>query len=223
MFERFAHSARNVVVLAQDEARRLGHGQIGSPHLLLALLGDPAPSGVGELLRENGVSAEAVERELDALLADRSSTGGQTVVADDAEALAALGIDLHRIREAVEESFGPGVLERFHDDRASGGRGLLARVFGGRLADRRDEAAALRGSWPRGAREHIPFSHGAKKALELSLREAMRLGDRTIETDHVLLGLLRAADGAAASILLRLGAGPDTLRPVIETRRRRSA
>ena len=38
MFERFTERARQVVVLAQDEARGLGQGYIGTEHLLLALL-----------------------------------------------------------------------------------------------------------------------------------------------------------------------------------------
>jgi Clp amino terminal domain, pathogenicity island component len=52
VFERFNEHGRQVIVLATDEARSLGHGQIGSEHLLLgllredddlvSLLGDPA-------------------------------------------------------------------------------------------------------------------------------------------------------------------------------------
>jgi ATP-dependent Clp protease ATP-binding subunit ClpC len=38
VFERFTERARQVVVLAQDEARRLGHGYIGTEHILLGLL-----------------------------------------------------------------------------------------------------------------------------------------------------------------------------------------
>ena len=38
MFERFTDRARRVVVLAQDEARRLDHDYIGTEHLLLGLL-----------------------------------------------------------------------------------------------------------------------------------------------------------------------------------------
>ena len=38
MFERFTERARQVVVLAQDEARLLGHGHIGTEHLLLGLV-----------------------------------------------------------------------------------------------------------------------------------------------------------------------------------------
>jgi ATP-dependent Clp protease ATP-binding subunit ClpA len=38
MFERFTERARQAVVLAQDEARSLGHNYIGTEHLLLGLL-----------------------------------------------------------------------------------------------------------------------------------------------------------------------------------------
>jgi ATP-dependent Clp protease ATP-binding subunit ClpA len=38
VFERFTERARQVVVLAQDEARRLKHNYIGTEHLLLGLL-----------------------------------------------------------------------------------------------------------------------------------------------------------------------------------------
>ena len=38
MFERFTEGAREAVVLAQDEARRLGHNYIGTEHLLLGML-----------------------------------------------------------------------------------------------------------------------------------------------------------------------------------------
>jgi ATP-dependent Clp protease ATP-binding subunit ClpC len=38
MFERFTDQARRVVVLAQEEARELGHDYIGTEHLLLGLI-----------------------------------------------------------------------------------------------------------------------------------------------------------------------------------------
>ena len=54
---------------------------------------------------------------------------------------------------------------------------------------------------------HIPFTARAKKVLELSLREALALGHHYIGTEHLLLGLLREGEGAAAQVLVRLGAG----------------
>ena len=52
---------------------------------------------------------------------------------------------------------------------------------------------------------HIPFTRRAKKVLELSLREALALGHHYIGTEHLLLGLLRQEEGAAAQVLRNLG------------------
>jgi ATP-dependent Clp protease ATP-binding subunit ClpC len=40
VFERFTDRARRVLVLAQEEARLLNHGFIGTEHILLGLLGE---------------------------------------------------------------------------------------------------------------------------------------------------------------------------------------
>lgn len=48
---------------------------------------------------------------------------------------------------------------------------------------------------------HIPFTPRSKKALELSLREALSLGHNYISTEHLLLGLLTEAEGLGAQIL----------------------
>lgn len=41
MFERFMNEARRVVVLSQEEARRLNYNYIGTEHLLLGLIHEP--------------------------------------------------------------------------------------------------------------------------------------------------------------------------------------
>ncbi len=59
---------------------------------------------------------------------------------------------------------------------------------------------------------HIPFTPRAKKVLELSLREALQLGHHDIDTEHILLGLLREGDGVAAQVLVQLGADLNRVR-----------
>jgi ATP-dependent Clp protease ATP-binding subunit ClpA len=49
----------------------------------------------------------------------------------------------------------------------------------------------------------IPFDPQAKKALELTFREALRLGHSYIGTEHILLALLELEDGSG--ILTGLG------------------
>ena len=62
MFERFTDGARQVVVRAQEDARRLGHNYIGCEHLLLAASEAGEPAGV--VLRDQGVTPERVEAEI---------------------------------------------------------------------------------------------------------------------------------------------------------------
>jgi ATP-dependent Clp protease ATP-binding subunit ClpA len=59
---------------------------------------------------------------------------------------------------------------------------------------------------------HIPFAKPAKKVLELSVREAVRLKHRRISTGHLLLGLLREGKGLAPRILTDAGANLTALR-----------
>ena len=59
---------------------------------------------------------------------------------------------------------------------------------------------------------HIPFTPGAEKVLELSLREALQLGHNYIGTEHILLGLIREGEGVAAQVLVKLGADLNRVR-----------
>ncbi|MEU8863104.1 Clp protease N-terminal domain-containing protein [Streptomyces umbrinus] len=51
----------------------------------------------------------------------------------------------------------------------------------------------------------IPFDGNAKKALELTFREALRLGHNYIGTEHILLALLEQEAGTGAGLLGGLG------------------
>jgi ATP-dependent Clp protease ATP-binding subunit ClpA len=59
---------------------------------------------------------------------------------------------------------------------------------------------------------HLPLTKSAKKALELSLREALHLKSGEIGTGHLLLGLLREGEGLAVRLLVESRIDPDTLR-----------
>ena len=136
MFERFTERARQVVVLAQDEALALGHDHIGTEHLLLGLLRE-----------EHGLGAQALN---------------------------GLGITADAVREQAVAIVGRG------------------------------ESAVAAGQ--------IPFSPRGKHVLEASLREALVLGHNHIDTEHVLLGLVRRDDGTASIILRALGSDEKTVR-----------
>jgi ATP-dependent Clp protease ATP-binding subunit ClpA len=63
MFERFTERARQVVVLAQEEARRLQHNYIGPEHILLGLLREDRGLGA-QALESLGVTLEPAREQL---------------------------------------------------------------------------------------------------------------------------------------------------------------
>jgi len=70
-------------------------------------------------------------------------------------------------------------------------------------------------------RGHLPFERDAKKALELALREAIRLDERRIEERHLLLGILRGDAPAVAALTSAVDVA--AVRRALEPARRRSA
>lgn len=100
----------------------------------------------------------------------------------DAEALRTVGVELDEVRRRIEETFGPSALERTIDPRRS-------RVSG-----------------------HIPFTQEAKKAFELALREALRLGHHYIGTEHLVLGLIRDERSAVVGLLQTRGLDRERVR-----------
>ena len=112
MFERFTRDARETVTIAQQEARELRHGAIGTEHLLLGLLATGSPTA--QVLARHGLTREVVVQAITA------HVGGDDL---DAEALNTIGIDLDAIRDHVEAAFGRGALDKRSDHRSPGSRG----------------------------------------------------------------------------------------------------
>ncbi|MGI9017863.1 MAG: Clp protease N-terminal domain-containing protein [Euzebya sp.] len=111
MFERFTADARQVVIAAQEQARSLRHPVVGTEHLLLGLLDDPT-TVAGQYLRGCDLELDQTIRDIGRLIDCDPDSEAQ------AAALETIGIDLDRVRSAVEAAFGEGALERS----ARGGR-----------------------------------------------------------------------------------------------------
>lgn len=58
----------------------------------------------------------------------------------------------------------------------------------------------------------LPFTHRAKRVLELSCSEAMRFGAPEVQLEHLLLGLLREDESTAAKVLQSAGVDLATAR-----------
>ncbi|MFI1581583.1 Clp protease N-terminal domain-containing protein [Embleya sp. NPDC020630] len=126
-FGRFTARARNLVVVAQNEAHAAGNVEIGPVHLILGLIADPASLA--------------------------------------AAAVVAQGVTLDALREAARAEL-PPTAETVPD--------------------------------------LVPYDAAARKVLELTLREALRLGHNYVGTEHVLLALLEF-EGDSDGLLGGLG------------------
>ncbi|MQA62043.1 MAG: ATP-dependent Clp protease ATP-binding subunit [Actinophytocola sp.] len=118
-FSRFTQRAKNVVMVAQNEARAAGNDEIRPEHIVLGLLAEPAALA--------------------------------------AKAIVAQGVSLDGIRQAMVA----------------------------KLPRATDQLPDL-----------IPFDAASRKALELTFREALRMGHNYIGTEHILLALLELDDSA---------------------------
>ena len=127
-FEKTTAKYIKVIMLAQEEARRLGHNFVGTEQIILGLIGE-----------RTGVAAKVLK---------------------------SLGVNLKDSRIEVEKIIGRG-------------SGFVA--------------------------VEIPFTPRAKRVLEFSLEEALQLGHDYIDTEHLLLGLIREGEGVAARVLENLG------------------
>ena len=176
------------MVVAQTEARSLRHTHLGTEHLLLGLAGVDA-SVSARILRGFGLEPEGLRASV-----LRVAEGGDAGIARaDAEALGSLGIDLDEVRERIEETFGPGALDRpVRHARSRGRCGWSFEPYG-----------------------RLPVTPRAKKVLELALREARHLGHGAIGTEHLLLGIVREGDGVAARILAEAGATRERVRRTV--------
>jgi ATP-dependent Clp protease ATP-binding subunit ClpA len=95
------------------------------------------------------------------------------------------------------------------------GEGVAARALeslGISLEAVRHQVEEIIGQGQQAPNGHIPFTPRAKKVLELSSREAKKLGHKHIGTGHLLLGLIRERKGVAAQTLVQLGADLPTVR-----------
>jgi ATP-dependent Clp protease ATP-binding subunit ClpA len=197
MFERFSGEARTVVRHAWDESRRLQHGHVGTEHLLLGLL-QPDAGAAASLLRAAGVDADRVRAGI-----SRHVSSPPRILSDaDAEALRTVGIDVEAVLARIEASFGPDAVLAPEPGRLGGWR------------------SRRRGRRPGGRSRLTPR---ARKVIELSLREAIRLRHDAIGAEHLLLALLREGGGLGVQVLSEAGVDLERLRQTTTAALRRAA
>lgn len=79
MFEKFTESARKVVLLAQQEAKKMNHNYIGTEHLLLGLIEENQGLSA-RVLKENDVTLEKTREEIIKVVGVVPNNGNETEI-----------------------------------------------------------------------------------------------------------------------------------------------
>jgi ATP-dependent Clp protease ATP-binding subunit ClpC len=231
LFERFTERARQVVVLAQEEARTLKHNHVGAEHLLLGLLregGAPATPALesfditlervrGEVVRIVGVGAEG--------------SSGQMPFTPDAKRV--LEVALQEVRALGHHYIGTehillglltlreGVSARIlvdcnaQPDRI---RAEVIRLLAGPGAPAEQAAPAAPSPGGNGFEEWIRVGPGAglRRLLMVAAARALDDGREGVQPRDVLLALTR--DQQIGPVLAELGVDDAAILRVLERR-----
>ncbi|MDP9867341.1 ATP-dependent Clp protease ATP-binding subunit ClpC [Streptosporangium brasiliense] len=176
MFERFTDRARRVVVLAQEEARRLGHDHIGTEHILLGLLGEDGAAD--RALRAVGISREQVRDEIEEIIG-RGADAPPGHIPFTPRAKKVLELSL---REALDLHHGHIGTEHILLGLIREGEGVAAQVLTGRGARLEAVRAQVLTLIGRGGPGRPPVAeegfHGDRRAADARLERIQESLDR---------------------------------------------
>jgi ATP-dependent Clp protease ATP-binding subunit ClpA len=231
MFERFTNRARHVVVLAQEEARRLQHNYIGTEHVLLGLLAEPDGMAY-QALQRFGFTLDGTRDEVKAIIGlGKAPVSGHIPFTPRAKKTLELAL-----REALQLHHSFIGTEHILLGLIREGNGVAAQILIQHSGDLRQirmavldqvtappgEPIPARGSrWRRrlsltelaeaAAPDEQPEASGQAElrttpAADASLSEAARLaGSQPVGSLHLLLAALGDSGSAAARAMTALG------------------
>jgi len=159
-----------------------------------------------EIGQSMGVTKQAAQKRFvprESIDVKRPGSGAFSRFTDRARRAIAQAQDEARLARHAEVGPAHVVLGLVHESETLAGRCVGA--LGVRLDAVRAAARDFLG--PPGdeaqAKEHVPFSAHSKKLLELTTREALRLGHNYVGTEHILLALLADENPVLAGLGLR--------------------
>lgn len=219
MFERFTEKAIKVIMLAQEESRRLGHNFVGTEQILLGLIGERTGTAA-IMLRNCGVTLKAARTEVEKIIGRGSGfVAVEIPFTPRAKKLLELSwgqarhlgdnfIDTeHLLMGLVAE--GSGVAMKVLENLSADLTGISAQV----LYLRSETANQLREPFFNRAigrlfgMRTLPdiLSTSADKVLQLAQSNAREAGRRCVGSDQLLLAILLDGDSVAANVLIENG------------------
>src|SRR6478752_6193238 len=110
MFERFTDRARRVVVLAQEEARLLGHNYIGTEHILLGLIRE-GEGVAAQVLVKLGADLNRVRQQVIQLLSGYQGKGDPATAGGPAEGTPSTSLVLDQFGRNLTQAAREGKLD----------------------------------------------------------------------------------------------------------------
>jgi ATP-dependent Clp protease ATP-binding subunit ClpA len=231
VFERFTERARQVVVLAQEEARTLKHNYIGTEHILLGLLREEEGLAARVLVSLDITLERARAAVMRMVGSGEEVTAGQIPFTPRAKKVLelalreALSLDHnyigpeHVLLGLVRENEGVAarILLDFDAD-ADTIRNAVLRMLGG-ASPSRGVVVGTTGSATTGAPRQLidgSWLGGLAPVLAPLGPEIRRVLDRGPDTGDLLLALASAPDTRAADALRALGVDLDALAATVE-------
>lgn len=214
----FSEAARQCIVLANQEAQRLEHAAVGTEHLLLGIIAQ-SQNLAAKALAKLGLHLEEARQEVVAIYDGKP----QQEAAGEFTPLMKRAIEL-----AFEETRIAGHPEVESEDLLLGltqlDGGVAIRIFqnlGIELAQLRSllgqpekpkaaEPPSQGPGWE-------PFTEQARKSVAQAEKEAVRLDNDYLGTEHLLLGILQDDSSVACTILKNLGIGLSQIREEVES------
>jgi ATP-dependent Clp protease ATP-binding subunit ClpA len=229
MFERFTQRARQVIVLAQEEARLLKHNYIGTEHLLLGMLSEAGGVGARALDAAGLTLAEARKQVEESVGRGKAKPSGHIPFTPRAKKVLELSLRealslghnyigtehllLGLIREG--EGLGGQVIFRAGIDFDALRQAVIALVPPGEQSSRRRR-------WLRGSRgQTIELGPDddlrTTQATDVSLDVARRLaGNAAVGSHHLLLAAISDSSSAASKALSSMGLDLDRAREALK-------
>jgi ATP-dependent Clp protease ATP-binding subunit ClpA len=212
----FTPLAKKVLEFALAESQQLGHGYIGTEHLLLGVAGVTKGVAAQALVRLGKPPAAIRATTVEFLGADpdlehqapRSPSPSPSPTADSVRVLRAADEESERRRHRFvgTEHLLVGIVAG--EDAAA----RLLHESGVTASAVRLAVDSLRATGDAEARPNAPqYSDSAARALDRAWDEATALGHPRIDPRHLALALLAVREGLAANVLHRLVAAPESL------------
>jgi ATP-dependent Clp protease ATP-binding subunit ClpA len=221
--ERFTQRARRVLSVAQEEANRMKHNAIGTEHLLVGLM--RVEGGVAErALKNTGLELSKVKSCIAQLTSDYTRTpGAQVDLTDELKKV------LERAGEEAKNLNHPYIgTEHLLLGLTRNPQGLALEIFNKlnvspdeitqqtqnllqELPPPPIEESATEASF----NKMLRMSPSVRKTLIYAADEARKAKSASIETEHLLLGLMREHEQFINAAVLFLKMTPDELRKMI--------